>query len=71
MKVNGCGGALLVDANGCEQRNKRRVPAGPTFASDRWRQKRRNVGWRHRPFAEVGAYFGGGREGVPAVVAGW
>ncbi|MCX6630304.1 MAG: glycosyl hydrolase, partial [Candidatus Solibacter sp.] len=43
MKVNGYGGALLVDANGSEQRNNRMVPAGPTFASDRWRQLYRHT----------------------------
>ena len=43
MKLNGYGGALLVDANGSEQQNNRMVPAGPTFASDRWRQLYRHA----------------------------
>jgi alpha-L-rhamnosidase len=43
MKVNGYGGALLVDANGSEQRNNRMVTAGPTFASDRWRELYRHA----------------------------
>jgi hypothetical protein len=43
MKVNGYGGALLVDANGSEQQKNRMVPAGPTFASDRWRQLYRHA----------------------------
>lgn len=38
MKAKGYGGANLVDANGADQNGNLAVPAGPTFASPRWRR---------------------------------
>src|ERR1039457_7268736 len=43
MHAKGYGGALLVDANGSEQQHNRMVPAGPTFASPRWRELYRHA----------------------------
>lgn len=37
MKSKGFGGALLVDANGADQRGNRSVAAGPQFGSAAWR----------------------------------
>lgn len=43
MRAKGYGGALLVDANGSEQRNNHAVPAGPLFGSTRWRELYRHA----------------------------
>jgi hypothetical protein len=43
MKAKGFGGALLCDAGGAEQRNNGRVPAGPAFFSDAWRELYRHT----------------------------
>ncbi len=38
MRAKGMGGALLFDADGSGQRGNRRVPAGPLFGSEAWRE---------------------------------
>lgn len=38
MKAKGLGGANIIDAGGDNQRNHRRVPHGPDFATLAWRQ---------------------------------
>jgi hypothetical protein len=38
MKAKGFGGAVLVDANGADQRGNAPVPHGPTFFSPEWRE---------------------------------
>ncbi|MBN1795949.1 MAG: discoidin domain-containing protein [Sedimentisphaerales bacterium] len=38
MKAKGFSGAMLFDAGGANQWGNNQVPAGPTFASDKWRQ---------------------------------
>ncbi len=43
MKAKGFGGAILCDAGGAEQRNNGRVPAGPAFFSDAWRELYRHA----------------------------
>ena len=43
MKAKGFGGAILCDAGGAEQRNNGRVPAGPVFFSDPWRELYRHA----------------------------
>jgi alpha-L-rhamnosidase len=37
MQKKGCGGVLLVDANGANQNGNDNVPAGPEFGSPAWR----------------------------------
>jgi hypothetical protein len=43
MRAKGYGGAILVDANGSEQRGNRMVPAGPMFGTPRWRELYRHA----------------------------
>jgi len=38
MKAKGFGGAVMMDANGAEQRGNDNVPHGPTFFTPAWRQ---------------------------------
>lgn len=38
MKEIGFGGAVLFDADGASQEGNGKVPAGPTFASPKWRE---------------------------------
>jgi hypothetical protein len=38
MRAKGFGGALICDAGGAEQDGNDRVPHGPTFMSDEWRE---------------------------------
>src|SRR5215468_2600034 len=43
MRAKGYGGAILVDANGSEQRDNHMVPAGPMFGTPRWRELYRHA----------------------------
>ncbi len=38
MKANGIGGANVIDAGGDNQEGNRRVPHGPDFGSEKWRE---------------------------------